>query len=71
MMELRQKYEEFKKTLPSPSEKKDISKIVENFPVPPQKLSNVPKEQLREWEKQSEVVEWVRNRTKSNSTVFL
>ena len=71
MMELRQKYEEFKKTLPSPSEKKDISKIVENFPVPPQKLSNVSSEQLREWEKQSEVVEWVRNRTKSNSTVFL
>ena len=69
MMELRQKYEEFKKTLPSPSEKKDISKIVENFPVPPQKLSNVPSDP--EWEKQSEVVEWVRNRTKSNSTVFL
>jgi len=41
MKELKQKYEEFKTKLPSPAQKKDITKIVENFPIPSKELTKI------------------------------
>ncbi len=46
---LNRNYEQYKKKLPSPSEKKDLAKVVEGFPVQPSKITEGSEEEKKAW----------------------
>lgn len=62
-------FEKFLASLPLPSEKKDINSIVDKFPIPSSQLEGSAEEKTA-WEEEKEVVEWAKNRTKQDSTVY-